>query len=140
MKKIFSITMAVVMASGIWSCTKSDEFLNVQPTAFLTSDQVFSDPNLVVSVLGDLYNRQADFSSLDNGWSSFADFSESFPSENGSLSIVQRTGWDFTSWGLNWRDSYTYVRELNLFMQRDSASTALTDNYKKRFMAEARFL
>ena len=140
MKKIFSITAAAFLAFGMWSCNKDSEFLDVQPTAVSTTDQVFSDPNLVVSVLGDLYNRQVDFSGLDNGWNSFADFSESFPSENGSAFIVQRTGWGFGEWGLAWGDSYTYIRELNLFMQRDSASTALADSYKKRFMAEARFL
>ncbi len=129
-----------MIITGMWGCEKDSEFLDVQPTDFLTSDQVFSDPNLVVSVLGDLYNRQVDFSGLDNGWNSFADFSESFPSEGGSLPIVQRTSWGYDSWGLNWNDAYTYIRELNLFMQRDSASTALTESYKKRFYAEARFL
>ncbi len=139
MKKILSITAAVFLL-GVWGCNKDSEFLDVQPTDFLTNDQVFSDPNLVLSVLGDLYNRQVDFSSLDNGWGSFADFSESFPSENGSLGIVQRTGWDYSNWGLNWSDAYTYIRELNLFMERDSATTGLTEFYKKRFYAEARFL
>ncbi|TKK70228.1 RagB/SusD family nutrient uptake outer membrane protein [Ilyomonas limi] len=141
MKKIFSITTVLLLCIGVWSCKKDDsEFLNVQPTAFLTTDQVFSDPSLALSVLADLYNRQADFSSLDNGWASFADFSESFPSENGSTYIVQRTGWPFDTWGLNWYDSYTYIREINLFLARDSASTAFGENLKKRFYAEGRFL
>lgn len=140
MKKISFILSAAILIVGIGGCSKDSDFLDVAPKSFFTSDQAFSDPNLVVSILGDLYNRQVDFSGLDNGWSSFADFSESFPSENGSAGIVQRTGWDFSSWGLNWGDSYRYIRELNLFMQRDSASTVLSDNYKKRFMAEARFL
>jgi len=141
MKKILSITTITLLCIGVWSCKKSDsEFLNVQPTAFLTTDQVFTDPSLALSVLADLYNRQADFSSLDNGWASFADFSESFPSEAGSAYIVQRTGWPFDSWGLNWYDSYTYIREINLFLARDSASTAFSANLKKRFNAEGRFL
>jgi hypothetical protein len=148
MKKIFSYTAAAILSLSIWSCEKDDEFLDVQPTDFLTNEQVFSDPALVLSALGDLYNRQVDFSGLDNGWASFTDFSESFPSENGSAYFVTRTGWPFDYWGtatntpwtINWFDAYTYIREINLFMQRDSASTALTENYKKRFYAEARFL
>jgi len=141
MKKILSITTVALLAIGVWSCKKSDdEFLNVQPTTFLTNDQVFSDPALVLSVLGDLYNRQVDFSGLDNGWASFADFSESFPSENGSSYIVQRTGWPFDNWGLDWGGSYTYIRELNLFLERDSASTALSEGDRARFYAEGRFL
>ncbi len=151
MKKVISITSAAILTLVVWSCNKDSDFLNVDPTAISTNDQVFSDPNLVLSVLGDLYNRQEDFSSLDGyqipysndfepGWRTMADFSESFPSENGSAFIVQRTGWSFDSWRLDWGRAYTYIRELNLFMERDSASTALTENYKKRFMAEARFL
>jgi starch-binding outer membrane protein, SusD/RagB family len=140
MKKILLIiTIALLLACG-WSCKKDSDFLNVQPNTFLTNEQVFSDPALVLSVLADLYNRQVDFSGLDNGWASFTDFSESFPSENGSSFFVQRTGWNYDSWNLNWFDSYTYIRDLNLFLQRDSAATALSDDDKKRFYAEGRFL
>jgi hypothetical protein len=140
MKKRFSILIIATLMVTAWGCEKDSSFLDVQPNTFLTNDQVFSDPNLVLSVLADLYNRQVDFSGLDNGWASFTDFSESFPSENGSAFYVQRTGWNYDSWGLNWFDSYQYIRDLNLFLQRDSASTGLSADDKKRFSAEARFL
>ena len=140
MKKRFSILIIATLIVTAWGCEKDSSFLDVQPNTFLTNDQVFSDPNLVLSVLADLYNRQVDFSGLDNGWASFTDFSESFPSENGSAFYVQRTGWNYDSWGLNWFDSYQYIRDLNLFLQRDSASTGLSVDDKKRFSAEARFL
>jgi hypothetical protein len=140
MKKRFSILIIATLIVTAWGCEKDSSFLDVQPNTFLTNDQVFSDPNLVLSVLADLYNRQVDFSGLDNGWASFTDFSESFPSENGSAFYVQRTGWNYDSWGLNWFDSYQYIRDLNLFLQRDSASTGLSADDKKRFSAEARFL
>ncbi len=136
MKKILSITAFTVILS-MAGCKKDSEFLDVPPIQVLPNEVAFSDPALVLSILGDLYNRQLDFSSLDNGWRSFADFSESFPSENGSDFIVTRTGWGYGEWA-TW--DYTYIRELNLFIERDSASTALTDADKKRFMAEARFL
>lgn len=143
MKKTFSIiTISLLMLMG-WGCEKDSSFLNVQPNTFLTNDQVFSDPNLVLSVLADLYNRQVDFSSLDGpGWQSFTDFSETFPSENSAFGrgIVQNTGWGYGSWGLNWSGSYSYIRDLNLFLQRDSASTGLADADRKRFYAEGRFL
>ncbi|HEV8083500.1 MAG TPA: RagB/SusD family nutrient uptake outer membrane protein [Chitinophagaceae bacterium] len=136
MKKILSITMFALLIS-IWGCKKDSEFLDVPPIQILPNDVVFSDPALVLSVLGDLYNRQVDFTSLDNGWRSFTDFSESFPSENGSAFIVERTGWDYGEWG-TW--DYGYIRDLNLFIQRDSAATQLTNADKTRFLAEARFL
>jgi hypothetical protein len=135
MKKIFPITiLALVLFAG---CKKDDEFLDVPPIQVLPEEVVFSDPALVLSVLGDLYNRQVDFSSLDNGWRSFADFSESFPSENGGYDIVRRTGWGYGEWG-TW--DYAYIRDLNLFIERDSAATQLPAADKARFLAEGRFL
>lgn len=137
MKKIVSIAMFALLLN-IWGCKKDSEFLNVPPIQVLPTDVAFSDPALVLSILGDLYNRQVDFSSLDgDGWRTFADFSESYPSENGSDYIVQRTGWGYGEWG-SW--DYTYIRDLNLFIQRDSAATELADADKSRFLAEGRFL
>lgn len=147
MKKILSITaITTALVLGLAGCKKDSEFLDVKPTTFLTTDQVFSDPNLVLTVLADLYNRQEDFASLDGnsldgaGWRTFADFSESFPSENGSSFLVQRTGWGYGQWGIDWGTAFTYIREVNLFLERDSASTQLADADKKRFYAEGRFL
>jgi hypothetical protein len=136
MKKKFLI----LILSGLFiteACKKDSDFLDVPPKQVLPTELVFSDPALVLSVLGDLYNRVVDFSGLDNGWASFADFSESFPSENGSNFFVQRTGWGFGEWS-TW--DYGYVRDLNLFIQRANAATKLTDDDKTRFIAEARFL
>jgi hypothetical protein len=136
MKKIYMIlTFAVLLFAG--SCKKDSEFLDVPPKQVIPEDVAFSDPALVLSVLGDLYNRQVDFSSLDDGWQTFADFSEAFPSENGSNYFVQRTDWGYGEWG-NW--DYGYVRDLNLFIQRATASVKLSEADKTRFLAEARFL
>jgi hypothetical protein len=133
-------TLLIIISAGLLitgSCKKDSNFLDVPPKQVVTSDVAFSDPNLVLSILGDLYNRQLDFSGLDNGWASFVDFSEAFPSENGSYNIVQRTGWGYGEWG-TW--DYTYIRELNLFIQRATAATALTEVEKNQFIAEGRFL
>ena len=136
MKKILSI-MVFALLFEIWGCKKDSDFLNIPPIQVIPNDVAFSDPALVLSILGDLYNRQVDFSSFDNSWRSFTDFSESFPSENGSAYIVQRTGWGYGEWA-TW--DYGYIRDLNLFIQRDSAATKLTDADKTRFLAEGRFL
>lgn len=150
MKNIFSITMLGLLL-GTWGCKKDSDFLNIPPIQVVPNDVAFSDPALVLSILGDLYNRQVDFTALDGrqipesndieaGWRTMADFSESFPSENGSNFIVQRTGWGYGEWRVDWARSYAYIRDLNLFIQRDSAATKLLDADKTRFLAEARFL
>ncbi len=53
---------------------------------------------------------------------------------------MQRTGWGYDQWSINWTTAYTYIREVNLFLERDSASTALSDDDRKHFYAEGRFL
>lgn len=136
MKKMLSIAMFASLLC-VMGCKKDSDFLNILPSQDLTEEQAFSDPAQVVSILANLYNRQLDFSNLKYGWRSFADFSESFPSENGSYFLVQRNGWGYGEWG-TW--DYTYIRELNLFIKRDSAATALLATDKARFSAEGRFL
>jgi len=149
MKKILLPTILVLLLV-FPGCKKDSNFLNIPPIQVIPTDVAFSDPALVISILGDLYNRQLDFSSLDGylldpndggsniaGWRSFADFGESFPSEAGSYSIVQKFNWPYNSW---WTWDYGYIRDLNLFIQRDSAATKLVDTIRTRFLAEGRFL
>ena len=141
MKKISSLILLTLLL-GVAGCKKDSEFLNVLPTSILTNEQAFSDPAQVLSILANLYNRQLDFSSLDDvngaaGWVSMADFSESFPSENGRSYIVQRTSWGFGEWS-TW--DYGYIRELNLFLERAEKATGISAADKSRFLAEARFL
>lgn len=137
MKKIFSIILLAAVLLNTSGCKKDDEFLDVQPTAIFTNDQAFANAAQVLTVLSNLYNRQLDFSGLDNGWASFADFSETFPSENGSSNIVQRSEWGFGEWG-TW--DYEYIRHMNLFLERCAEAKTLSDAEKARFLAEGRFL
>lgn len=131
---------ALTLLLGLSGCKKDSDFLEIPPNSIVPTETVFSDPALVLSVLGDLYNRQLSFSNFDQGWGSFSDFSESFISDEGAYGIVQNTGWNYGSWGVDWKAAYAYIRELNLFIERDSASTKLSAGDKARFSAEGRFL
>ncbi|HVG15855.1 MAG TPA: RagB/SusD family nutrient uptake outer membrane protein [Chitinophagaceae bacterium] len=135
MKKIFSLATFSLLLS-LAGCKKDSEFLNVQPFAILTTTQSFSDPAQVVSIVADLYNRQVDLTAFKNSWESFIDPGEAVPSTFGHVT-VQRNGWGFGEWG-NW--DYGYIREINLFIERATAATALSEADKKRFLAEGRFL
>ncbi len=117
-------------------CKKDSEFLNEPPTSILPPDQAFKDAPQALSVLADLYNRQLDFSTVKN-WVSMADFSESFPSENGQSGIVQRNTWGYGEWS-NW--DYGYIRQLNLFIERAAEAKTLSGSEKSRLISEARFL
>ncbi len=117
------------------SC-KDNDYLDIPPRDVFSDDEMYSDPALTLSIAADLYQRYVDFSSLDDGWQTFADFSEAYPSENGSAFLVDRTGWGWGEWG-SW--DYTYIRQMNLFIEKVTASP-LPEADKKRFVAEGRFL
>ena len=135
MKKL--LTAAIIsIVIGLAGCKKDSEFLNVTPFSILTTEQSFSDANQAVSIVADLYNRVTDLTAFKNGWESFIDPGEAVPSTFGHVT-VQRNGWGFGEWN-NW--NYTYIREINLFIERATASTALSEGDKKRFIAEGRFL
>jgi len=135
MKKILYIIVIALLTNST-ACKKDSEFLDEPPTSILTNEQAFKDPAQVLSILADLYNRQLDFSTVES-WTSMADFSETFPSENGQTNIVQRNSWGFGEWS-TW--DYNYIRDLNLFIERATAATTLSDADQKRFISEARFL
>ncbi|RZK47333.1 MAG: RagB/SusD family nutrient uptake outer membrane protein, partial [Pedobacter sp.] len=135
MKKIIQLFILGFIINLV-ACKKDSEFLDEPPTSILTNDQAFKDPAQVLSILADLYNRQVDISTLKS-WTSMADFSETFPSENGQSAIVQRNSWGFGEWS-SW--DYNYIRDLNLFIERATAATTLSENDRTRFVSEARFL
>lgn len=142
MKKLLFITgLSLVLV--ITGCKKDSEFLDVTPFSILTNEQSFSDANQALSIVADLYNRVADITAFKNGWESFIEPGEAVPSTFGHIT-VQRNSWPFqfvfgatTEWN-NW--DYGYIRHVNLFIQRATASTGLSDGDKNRFVAEGRFL
>lgn len=135
MNKIIKLT-TISLLLGSSACMKDKDFLNVPSNAILTNEQAFSEPSQVLSILADLYNRQLDITNFDS-WQSFADFSESFPSQNDQEFFVKRNGWGFGEWG-TW--DYGYIRDVNLFLERATAATKLEESDKSRFIAEGRFL
>jgi starch-binding outer membrane protein, SusD/RagB family len=135
MKKLLFIS-GLSLLFAITGCKKDSEFLDVTPFSILTNEQSFSDPNQAVSIVADLYNRVLDITAFKNGWESFIEPGEAVPSTFGHVT-VQRNGWGFGEWS-NW--DYGYIREINLFIERATASTGLSDADKNRFIAEGRFL
>lgn len=134
MKKILFINLLALLA--ICGGCDDDQFLDRKPTNILTSDVTWSNSDQVLSLLGDLYNRYNDYSTLKN-WTSTSDFNEAFWSEAGQYGNFQNNGYDYGSWGI-W--DYGYIRDINLFIQKCTAATQLDAAVKARFLAEARFL
>ncbi|MAZ28250.1 MAG: RagB/SusD family nutrient uptake outer membrane protein [Cytophagaceae bacterium] len=118
------------------NCESDEEFLDREPTDILSEEQIYNNPDLVVSVLADLYNRYYDFGTVED-WPSLAGFNVAFWSEAGRYGIFQNNGWGYGEWG-TW--DYTYIREMNLFLERLDQSTELSEAELARFKAEGRFL
>ena len=135
MKKYIYILMSSLFVFTV-GCNSDTDFLNKEPTSIVPSDEAFNDADLTYSVLADLYNRYYDFGTVKN-WPSLADFNVAFWSEAGQYGHFQDGGWGYGTWG-TW--DYSYIRDMNLFLERLEASTELDEDLKARFMAECRFL
>jgi hypothetical protein len=128
-------TIAILIFSG--SCKKDEEFLNRQPTNVLSVEAVWKDPNLVLAAVGDLYDRYPDFQTIER-WVDFTTFDEAFASNAGDYGRHQNNEYGYGDWGY-W--DYTYIRDINLFIQRGGEPTNLLDPTEtSRFLAEARFI
>ncbi len=140
MKKIHFICFALLLSFG-WGCESDSEFLDRKPAETLTTEQAFSDPNQVLSILANLYNRQFSVYRL-NDWQTFADFNEVLVTADDNLTNRWHTNstWPFNGINDYWFTwDYAYIRELNLFLERIATST-ISEDLKATYAAEARFL
>ncbi|WP_447639981.1 MULTISPECIES: RagB/SusD family nutrient uptake outer membrane protein [Chitinophagaceae] len=125
----------IFFASTLFGC-KDKDFLTNSPLDVVPIDEAFANKDLAFSVLAGLYNGYVDQQTITN-WAEFTNFDEAFPSEAGNYWRVQQINYPYNWWTL-W--NYDYIRNLNLYIQKCNASTALPDDDKNRFVAEARFL
>ena len=153
MKKLLYILCA---GTVLWTACKSDaDFLQAPPSNILEEDQVWQHSDLVLSVLADLYDRYPDYNTQGNNtfaqslenWAEFANFDEAFASEAGQYYRHKNQTYDYFYPGYQPNNSgfttywdYTYLRDINLFIQKDSLATAIPPADRTRYMAEARFL
>ena len=127
-----------------WGCN-DQKFLDRPPTSILSESQVFNNEDVVLSVLGNLYNRYQDFGTVKD-WASLANYNEAYWSEAGRYNKFQNATFqdvdqDGRLVGINWFTwDYAYIREINQFIQKAQEATQLKPEVRDRFVAEARFL
>ncbi len=126
-KYILLLAMAV---SGL--LTGCSGFLDQDPTNIVSYDQVFNDPKLIKSALANLYERVTWGQYPSNDVNEFSRSDES----------VDHTRDDRNQFDRNWWRIYDYtlVRHINEFIQGINGSTKLTEDEKKAYMAEGRFI
>jgi hypothetical protein len=125
------------------------DWLDREPRTILSDQQVWNDPKQIVALLANFYDRLPSESGLvdvnDNAdgrlfqWRDMANFDDAMWSgqsnEDGRNNM---TSYNYNSWYL-W--NYTFIRDLNLALENIATyGVNLTDDQKKQFTAELRFL
>lgn len=144
MKKL-SIILFLLFST---SCMK--DWLDREPRTILSDQQVWNDPKQIVALLANFYDRLPAESGLvdvnDNNadgrlfqWRDMANFDDAMWSgqsnEDGRNNM---TSYNYNSWYL-W--NYTFIRDLNLALENIATyGVNLTDDQKKQYSAELRFL
>ena len=115
--------------------TSCSNFLDQSSDNIFTNDQVFSDINMVNSVLANFYGRVNYGPSLDD-YGGFA-YTDEASNSSGGINY-------FHTFSDNWWRVYDYglIRDINQFITgvKSVKNDALTDNDRKRIEGEARFL
>ncbi len=136
-----TIKNVIILILGLFIITSCSDFLDQDPDSIFTNDDIFSDNNMVLSVLANYYGEvdkwgegiadnmdwelvYTDDACLSNGG---RDFTYNFDGDEG----------DF------WRVyDYQLIRNINQFLQgiRTENANKLEDDFKKQVEGEARFL
>lgn len=129
-KTILSLVAAVLLLS--YGCS---DYLDQESQSVLSDDQVFSDENMITSVLANFYGRINWGQNLENS-SSYTYLDEAGVSSGGP-STLQTYPDDL------WRVyDYTLIRNINQFLAgvRAASSTVLTAEKRNQIEGEARFI
>ena len=126
----------------------SDKALDVQPRDRLTDANVWTDPNAADLFLNDIYTGLPDgnnwYDPIEN-WSDNSICGFAWPTSRGLMQQSLQSPSNPNISGdiggpYDWTTLYTDIRKCNVFIKNVTASTALTDDYKKEKIAETRVL
>lgn len=146
MKKIYIVLAIILSFAGI-SCKK--EWLERQPKNIVTDGVVWNDPNQILALLANYYDRlptemgHTDVNDTKDGrlsqWRNQADYDDAmwsgYSGEDGRNNQVT---YSTTRWQM-W--DYNFIRDVNQALANiESYSTTLSAQVKRQFNAELRFL
>ncbi len=142
-KKFRTGAILALVTMCIVSCTPDVE---VQPRDRVTDANVWIDPTNSDLFLNDVYQQMPKMNNVTQDFDQYADNShlgaEWFATKaniyQGALSPSSGFNGPADMW--KWDTRYIMIRRANIFIENVSASAALTEDYKKVRIAEARFL
>lgn len=131
------LTTIFFCAVSLFASCKKD-WLEREPQTILTNDQIWNDPDLIVSVLAQQYNRLPNHYSLTAGWQLMAEYDEAMWSGFGNDEWRNNLpNYDLYRWSY-W--DYVLIRDINLSIDELDQAQELDPEVKAGFIAEFRFL
>lgn len=123
------------MAALVLSITSCDGFLDREPEQIFTDDVIFSDEEMMMSVLSDMYGS-VDWGQHLGDWGSFQWTDDAERSSGGP---EYASGFNDDHWRTY---DYSYIRRANLFLKgiREASADVLDEVTRARLEGEIRFL
>jgi hypothetical protein len=150
-KTILKPTLLLLLLTSSFSCNK--DWLEREPENLLTDDQLWTNPQLILSTLADFYSRLPKHTGFEGpygcgagegycGWKDYASYDEAMWSGVSNFDYEFRNSlidYPFRRWTL-W--NYDLIRDINLAIDNIQAANSprMTDVIKAQFVAELRYL
>lgn len=134
---IFIVSALSLAALLCGSCTES--FLDQESDTIFTEEEVFSDPNMIKSVLAGFYNRvsyDVHLGDFESNGKFYEDFGVTDEASSNEPTPNMTTFPDDAFRKYN----YPFIRELNMFLESVKKTTVLTAKEIEEYEAEVRFL
>lgn len=137
MKNKYIILLVFAIVIGMFSSCDEDSWLERKPKDRITDEQLWNDPNMVLGLLANYYDRLPQLAGVFNTGTS-AEFDDAMWS--GHVDQNYRNDLNYgDNYGRYW--DYTFIRDINLSLENmEKYSTELTEEKKKQFNAELRFI
>ncbi|WP_085536117.1 RagB/SusD family nutrient uptake outer membrane protein [Massilibacteroides vaginae] len=125
------------MVIGHFTCCNEDSWLQRTPKDRITDEQLWNDPNMILGLLANYYDRLPQLAGVFNTGTN-AELDDAMWS--GHVDQNSRNDFNYADdYGRYW--DYKFIRDINLAMENmELYSQKLTDLQKKQFKAEFRFL
>ena len=136
-KNIIKSFVIILFSSFLLSC--HGDWLERNPKTIITEEQVWNDPEQIVGLLANYYNRIAIFNGLEGAWRDMTMFDDAMWS--GYSGEEWRN--QMASYGTDLANLWDYglIRDINLALENiDEYSVALSETEKQAYKSELRYI
>ncbi len=135
--KLIYILVFICSLNLFVSCI-GDDWFERTPQDMITDEQLWNDPDLVLGLLANYYDRLPQLAGVFNTatMSEFDDAMWSGHTDGDYHNNIRAYGYDY---GRYW--DYTFIRDINLALENlETYGSDLNEDYRRQFKAELRFI